>query len=87
MLLELQNFYVINNFNSYLICVRLIIGNVPFSCRKSRARYYFLMFHCLNYSVTFNESKEKFKIVFLDISKIRFLFVFHGLIKKWFIVT
>ena len=32
---------------------------------------YFLMFHCLYYSVTFNESKGKFKIAFCCISAIK----------------
>ena len=31
----------------------------------------FLMFQCLNYSITFNKSKEKFRIIFCCFSAIK----------------
>ena len=47
-----------------------MIIDASFSCHKSRITcfiqqiQYLLIFHCLYYSVTFNESKEKSGIVF-----------------------
>ena len=50
-----------------MICVGLVIENVPYFCHKSRItclihliqKLNFLMFHCLYYSVIFNESKDR----------------------------
>ena len=64
-------FSVIDYFIYYVInCVLLIIDNFLFSAHEFRTTcfidqiQYFIIFHCLYYSVTINESKKSFRIVF-----------------------
>ena len=45
----------------------------PFTCFAQEI-WYILMFHCLYYSGMFNESKEKFRIVFCCFSIIKKIF-------------
>ena len=57
-------FCIIDNFISYIItCTWLIIDNVPLYSNKSRITCFVYHIQCF-FDVTFNESKEKFRIVF-----------------------
>ena len=76
--LLIDKYCFIENFISFIIiCIWLVIETFIFFCDKSRIIcfiqqiQYILMFDCLYYSVTFNESKEKFGVVFCCFSAIK----------------